>query len=357
MIERGLLAAAAAVIATGLLAGCAANELGDTPSDLRGTLDGSGSSAQGAAQEVWVAGFQRSNAFVTVNYDPAGSGAGREAFLSGGTDYAGSDSPLSDEELAGDFLGCAPGSSGIDLPLYISPIAIAFNIEGVDELNLDAAAIANIFAGEITRWDDPALVELNPEASLPAATITAVHRSDDSGTTKNFTDYLFQAAPEAWAEEPSDTFPFASGEAAQGNSGVVSAVRNGVNTIGYADASKVDGLTVASLRVGDEFVPPSPEAAAAIAEVSPRIPGRAEHDLALQVDRTSQAEGVYPLVLISYVIACEEYPDANTALLVTEFLRYVVSDAGQQAAAESAGSAPLADGLREEVLDAIDSIR
>lgn len=357
MISRGLLAGASAITLSILLAGCAANELGDTPSDLAGTIDGTGSSAQGAAQEVWIAGFQRQNASVTINYDPAGSGAGRESFLSGGSDFAGSDSPLSDEELAGEFAACAPGSTAIDLPLYISPIAIAFNVAGVDELDLDAATIARIFAGEITSWDDPAIAELNPGASLPSATITAVHRSDDSGTTKNFTEYLAAAAPEAWGAEADDTFPFAKGESAQGNSGVVAAVRSGVNTIGYADASKVGDLPVASLLVGEQFVAPSPEAAAAVAEISPRIPGRSEHDIALEVDRTSTEDGVYPLVLISYVIACQEYADENVALVLTEFLHHVVSEAGQAEAAETAGSAPLAEGLREEVLDAIDSIR
>lgn len=357
MITRGLLAGASLIAAATLLTGCAANELGDTPSDLRGTIDGSGSSAQGAAQEVWVAGFQRQNAFVTINYDPAGSGAGREAFLSGGVDFAGSDSPLSDDELAGELAACAPGSGAIDLPLYISPIAIAFNVDGVESLDLDAATIADIFSGQITRWDDPAIVALNPEASLPSATITAVHRSDDSGTTKNFTDYLHQAAPEQWEPEAGDTFPFASGESAQGNSGVVAAVRSGVNTIGYADASKVGDLPVASLLVGEQFVAPSTAAAAAIAEISPRIPGRAEHDIALKVDRTSQEEGVYPLVLISYVIACQEYADPDVAVVLVEYLRHIVSEAGQAEAAEAAGSAPLAEGLREEVLDAIDSIR
>lgn len=356
MIQRGLLAGATALLLASFLTSCAANELSDAPSDLIGTLDGSGSSAQGAAQEVWVAGFQRQNAGVTINYDPAGSGAGREAFLSGGTDFAGSDSPLSDAELAGELGACAPDSSAIDLPLYISPIAIAYKVEGVDSLRLDAATIADIFSGEITRWDDPAIAALNPDETFPAATITAVHRSDDSGTTKNFTDYLHQAAPDRWAPEPSDTFPFAKGESAQGNSGVVAAVRNGVNTIGYADASKVGDLDVAALKVGDAFVEPTPQAAAAIAEVSPRLPGRAAHDIALEIDRTSEAEGVYPLVLISYVIVCQEYADSNAAVLVSEYLRYIVSDEGQAEAAASAGSAPLTDKLRGEVLDAIDSI-
>ena len=357
MIERGLLAGTAGVLAALLLSGCAVNEQGDTPSDLAGTIDGSGASSQGSAQEVWVAGFQRANAGVSVNYDPVGSGAGRQAFLAGGADFAGSDSPLSEEELAGELPGCAPGSEAIDLPLYISPIAVVFSIAGVDELRLDAASLARIFSGEITRWDDAALVELNPGVSLPSAEITAVHRSDDSGTTTNFTEYLHAVAPEAWAADPSGTFPFRSGESALGNSGIVGAVDGGVGTIGYVDASKAGDLDIASILVGDEFVQPSAAGAAALVDLSPRLPGRGEHDIALDVDRTSTAAGVYPLVLISYLIACQEYGDANTGEIVRAYLEHIASPEGQAAAEEIAGSAPLAPGLLAEVQAAVATIR
>ena len=357
MIERGLLAGTAGVLAALLLSGCAVNEQGDTPSDLAGTIDGSGASSQGSAQEVWVAGFQRANAGVSVNYDPVGSGAGRQAFLAGGADFAGSDSPLSEEELAGELPGCAPGSEAIDLPLYISPIAVVFSIAGVDELRLDAASLARIFSGEITRWDDAALVELNPGVSLPSAEITAVHRSDDSGTTTNFTEYLHAVAPDEWPAEPSGAFPFRAGESALGNSGIVGAVDGGVGTIGYVDASKAGDLAVASILVGDQFVQPSAAGAAALVDASPRLPGRSEHDIALDVDRTSTAAGVYPLVLISYLIACQEYADANAGEIVQAYLTHIASDAGQRAAEESAGSAALAPGLLAEVRAAVASIQ
>ncbi|MGV8882916.1 MAG: phosphate ABC transporter substrate-binding protein PstS [Rhodoglobus sp.] len=357
MLSRRISVSAAVVLTTVLLAGCAVNEQGDVESDLRGTLDGSGSSAQGSAQDVWVADFQRLNAGVTVNYDPAGSGAGREAFISGGADFAGSDSSLTEDEVAGSLGSCVPGSEAINLPLYVSPLAVAFNVDGVDELNLDAATIAHIFRGDILRWDDQAIAALNPTATLPDAPITAVHRSDDSGTTMNFTDYLFQVAPDVWDSEPADTFPYPTGEAAQGNSGVVSAVRDGRNTIGYADASRTEGLGVVALQVGDDFVLPTAEAAAAIAAISPRVEGRGEHDIAIAVDRTSEEEGVYPLILISYVIACQEYLDENAGLLVRSYLSGAASESGQQAAADAAGSAPLAPALREDVLAAIETIR
>lgn len=353
-VPRAVLALATAAL---LLAGCATNEAGDTPSNLRGTIDGSGSSAQGAAQEVWVAGFQRANAYVTVNYDPVGSGAGRQAFIGGGTDFAGSDSPLSDEELASDFPACAADSDVLDLPLYISPIAIAYRLEGVTDLRLDAATLASIFRGDITRWDDPAIAALNPDAALPSLGITAVHRSDDSGTTKNFTEYLAAVAGDAWGAEADDTFPFTGGESALGNSGVVEAVSGGRGTIGYADASKVGDLDVALLEVGDQFVAPTAAGAAIVADLSPRIPGRTEHDIALEVDRTTTAEGAYPLVLVSYVIVCQEYADASAGELVAAYLAHIVSPAGQTEAEESAGSAPLAPGLLADVEAAIASIR
>jgi len=341
-----------------LLGGCAVNELGReaAPGSLIGTLDGAGSSAQSAAQEAWIATIQLANGGLTVNYEPSGSGAGREAFLAGGVDFAGSDSALSRDELDGEFGSCAPGTTGIDLPLYISPLAIIFNIDGVERLRLDAETTARIFRGDIDRWNDPALQALNEDAQLPDAVITAVHRSDASGTTKNFTDYLAQAAPTAWGADAADAFPY-TGESAQGNSGVVNAVANGVNTIGYADASRAEGLGIAALKVGDEFVDYTPGAAAAVVEASPLDSGRAPNDLALILDRTIDAPGTYPLVLVSYVIACQEYRDPEVAEVVRGYLSFIAGAEGQAVSAEFAGSAPLSPRLTERVTTAIASIR
>jgi phosphate transport system substrate-binding protein len=232
------------------LSSCAANEgstadSGDAGSEstLSGNLVGAGSSAMDAAQQAWIAEFQTANPDVTIDYDPSGSGAGRDTFLEGASGYAGSDRAFNDEEIAaGGFAGCAPDSTIIQLPLYISPIAVIFNLEGVDSLNLDPATIAGIFAGTITNWNDPAIAATNDGVELPDQAITPVHRSDDSGTTENFTDYLAQAAPEVWTYEADGVWPFEGGEAAQGTSGVVDAVTNGTGTIGYADASRAGDL-------------------------------------------------------------------------------------------------------------------
>ncbi|MGN6271991.1 MAG: phosphate ABC transporter substrate-binding protein PstS [Protaetiibacter sp.] len=344
------------------LSSCAANEQpsgdgSEQPSGLSGTFNGAGSSAQGSAQEAWIAAFQTANPEVTINYDPTGSGAGRETFIAGGSDWAGSDSALSDDELAGTFGSCAADAKAIDIPTYISPIAVIYNVEGVDELNLDAATLAKIFKGEITAWNDPAIVALNEGATLPSTTITAVHRSDDSGTTKNFADYLNQVAPEVWDQKPADAFPYQSGEGAQGTSGVVDAVKNGTGTIGYADASKAGDLGTAKIKVGDQFVGYTPEAAAAVVSDSPLVEGREANDFAFKLDRKTTDPSHYPLVLVSYSIVCTEYADAAKGEFVKAYIGYVTSAEGQKVAAEAAGAAPLSADLSKKVADAIAAIK
>jgi phosphate transport system substrate-binding protein len=344
-----------------VLSACATNEADAPPADdtaaaLAGSLVGAGSSAVGAAQAVWIAEFQMANPDVTVTYDPTGSGAGRETFLGGGSAFAGTDRAFKDDELAaGGFASCAEGSGIVQLPLYVSPIAVIFQLEGIDSLNMSPDVIASIFAQSITDWNDPAIAALNEGVELPDLAITAVHRSDDSGTTENFTDYLFQAAPSIWTAEPDGVWPFESGEAAQGTSGVVDAVTNGTGTIGYADASRAGGLGTVSLQIGDEFVPFSPEAAAAIVDASPFIEGRPDFDLSIELDRTPDS-AAYPVVLVAYLVACETYLDSAQAELVKAYFTYMASDEGQAAAAAGAGSAPISASLFERVTAAINVI-
>jgi len=350
-----------ALAGTLALSACgAANEGGNTGGGadgggLSGDLNGAGSSAQQAAMQAWQAGFSSVQPDVTVNYDPVGSGGGREQFLSGGVDFAGSDAPLDDAELTQSEERC--GTSGVfELPNYISAIAVVYNLPGVDELNLKPATIAGIFSGAITTWSDPAIAADNPDAQLPSTAITAVHRSDDSGTTKNFTEYLSKTAGDVWTYEPDGEWPLPGGEAANGTSGVVAAVTGGEGTIGYADESQAGDLGIATIGVGEEFVAPSPEAAAKVVEGSELIPGRGENDLAYEINRETTSADEYPIVLVSYLIGCVQYDDQETADLVKAFTDYVISEDGQQAAAEAAGSAPLSDSLREKAQSAVDAI-
>lgn len=345
------------------LVGCAANEGGTGGSEqpaestLSGTIDATGASSQAAAQEAWVAAFQTANPDVTVNYEPTGSGTGRENFLEGGSDFIGSDRAFNDEEIAAGGFGACATDDIVEVPLYISPVAVAFNLEGVESLNLDAATIAGIFAGSISNWNDPAIAALNEGVELPDLAISPVHRSDPSGTQETFTTYLESAAPEVWTYEAADVWPIESGEAAQGTSGVVQAITAGNGAIGFADASQVGDLGQVHVEVDGEFVAYSAEAASLLVENSPLAEGRGDGDLVFDVDPASATGGAYPIALVSYLIGCEQYEDATVAELVKEYFTYIASPEGQDAAADNAGSAPISDGLREQVLTAIDLIQ
>jgi len=330
---------------------------GSSGGKLSGKLTGAGSTAQQAAMQAWAAGFQNANSGVTVSYDPVGSGGGREQFLAGGVIFAGSDDFMTTDELAKSKSRCAGGKGAIDIPVYVSPIAVAYNLPGVMSLQLAPSTIAQIFAGKITKWDDPAIKQDNPGAKLPSTNVTPVHRSDDSGTTENFTDYMSKTASNDWTYPPSGTWPLKNGEGAEGTSGVIQAIEAGNGTIGYADASQAKDLSQAAVKVGSSFNKASAEGAAKVAGLSKVASGRPPHDLAIEIDRTTTAAGAYPVMLISYQLVCLRYSSKNDGATAKAFEKYVVSPAGQQAAASAAGSAPLADALRQKALESINQVK
>lgn len=311
--------------------------------DLSGTLQGAGSSAQTAAMQAWAAGFQAANSGVTVQYAPVGSGAGVSKFLAGAVTFAGSDKFLTADQLASAQKQCA--SPALDIPTYVSPIAIVYNLPGVKDLQLSPKTVAGIFRGTITTWNDPAIKADNPDAKLPSTKVTPVHRSDKSGTTNNFTDYLNQAAPDVWTDKAAEVWPVSGGESAKGTSGVVQAVGGGEGTIGYADDSQAGSLGKAKVKVGNGYSGPTADGAAKTLDSSQPVTGRPDGDLAINVDRTPKADGAYPVLLVSYEIFCTKYADASNGNLVKGLLNYIVSPEGQQAAAKNAGSAPLPSSL------------
>nr|WP_214367455.1 phosphate ABC transporter substrate-binding protein PstS [Pseudonocardia sp. H11422] len=353
--------AAVGIVTSGalLLAGCgAANESGSAGgqgggSNLSGAIAGAGSSAQQAAQTAWIAGFTGANPGVTVNYEPSGSGAGRTQFAAGGVPFAGSDAYLEGDQLAQAKQRCG---EVVELPVYVSPIAVVYNLPGVDNLKLAPATTAGIFNRQITKWNAPEIAADNPGVALPDQAITPVNRSDESGTTENFTEYLAAAAGPAWPHEPDGNWPVAGGEAAQGTSGVVGAVTAGAGTIGYADESQAGDLGKVQVKVGNEFVAPTPEAAAAVLDASKRVEGQGQYSYAFDLARDTTASGTYPIVLVSYVLACAKYADAAQADLVKAYLTYITSAEGQQAAAQAAGSAPISDNLRGQITPAVEAI-
>ncbi|WP_307874531.1 phosphate ABC transporter substrate-binding protein PstS [Frankia nepalensis] len=353
-----------ALTATLALAACGGDDE-DTPepagsasapaaAEVSGTIAGAGSSAQGSAMEAWIAGFTEANPDATVTYDPAGSGAGRTQFTEGGVQFAGSDAYLKPEEVTKAQEQC--GGDFVEFPGYISPIAVAYNLPGVEDLKLSASVIAKIFDGKITKWNDPAIAGLNSGTTLPDSNITPVHRSDESGTTQNFTDYLHKAAPADWTYDAAQEWPVSGGEGANGTSGVAETLKGGEGTIGYLDASRATDLGVAHIQVGSEFVEYTPEAAAAVVDAGKTVSGRPQYSFAIDIPRDTTEAGVYPIVLVSYTLACTKYDDQATADTVKAYLTYVVSEEGQAAAAENAGSAPISDTQRTNALKGIAAI-
>lgn len=347
-LRRAFVPGVAALALAASLAACgdsnSNNASGDSTgggSALSGTLAGGGSSAQGSAQQAWMAAYQQQNSGVTITYDPVGSGTGRTSFESGAYAFAGSDAFIENpsDEYTAAKKQC--GADPIEVPDYISPIAVVFNLKGVSSLKLDAKTIANIFNGTIKKWNDPQIASQNSGVSLPDEAIHTVHRSDDSGTTQNFTDYLSKAGQGAWKDEASQTWPSTDGLSGNGTSGVITAVQGGEGTIGYADASQAGGLGVVSIKVGSSYNAPSAEGAAAVVAKSDLDKSATDSQLIYDVNRTDDEQGAYPLLLVSYLLACPTYSDANTAAMVKGYLSYIVSQDGQKAGASAAGSAPL----------------
>jgi phosphate transport system substrate-binding protein len=323
---------------------------------LNGSLNGAGSSAQQAAMQAWTAGFSAQQSGVTINYDPVGSGGGRQQFLSGGVDFAGSDAYLTDAEVTQATTQC--GSSGyFELPNYVSGIAVVYNLQGNDGLQFSPDTLAKVFNGSITTWNDPAIAADNPGKNLPNTKITPVHRSDNSGTTQNFTDYLHQAAPGVWTYPAAGTWPVQGGEAGAQTAGVVAAVKAGAGAIGYVDESQSTGFQVGKVKVGSSYVAPSAKADAAVVSSSQTVPGRAAADLAISINRTTTNASEYPIVLVSYHIGCLAPKDTNKGAILKAFENYVISSDGQQAAAKTAGSAPISDAQRSKSQKVVDQFK
>ena len=321
-----------------------------------GTLTGGGSTAQGSAQVQWATDFQSKNSGTTITYNQVGSGAGRTSFESGAYTFAGSDAYITDPtEYASAKKAC--GADPIEVPDYVDPIAIVFNLQGVKSLNLDGPTIAKIFAGKITTWDDPAIKSQNPGVNLPSTQIQPVHRSDDSGTTQNFVDYLSQAGGGAWTSPVSQTWPTTSGLNGNGTSGVVTTAQGTDGSIAYVDASKAGGFGVVSVKVGNTYVTPSADTAASDLAASKLDPTAKAGQLNYKINRTSTDPKNYPVLLVSYLIACPTYSNSGVASLVKNYLTYIVSADGQASGSKASGAAPLPDAISAKATKILSAIK
>ncbi|MFE7896313.1 phosphate ABC transporter substrate-binding protein PstS [Streptomyces sp. NPDC057424] len=322
--------------------------------DAKGQLQASGSSAQKNAIDAWVKQYTAACKNVQVNYNPTGSGAGITAFLQGQTAFAGSDSALKPEEVEQSKKVCT-GGQAIDIPMVGGPVAIGYNVEGVDNLVLDAPTLAKIFDSKITKWNDPAITKLNPDATLPDLKIQAFHRSDESGTTDNFTKYLKAAAPKDWTYEPGKAWEAKGGQSAQGSSGLAQQVKQTPGAISYFELSYAkDGMKTVSIDTG------APKPVEATLDNATRAIAAAKQvgtgkDLSLELDYATKAEGAYPITLVTYEIVCDKGNKADTLPAVKSFLGYMASEDGQ-GVLEDAAYAPMPEEVITKVRETINGL-
>ncbi|WP_455357387.1 phosphate ABC transporter substrate-binding protein PstS [Streptomyces sp. SYSU K217416] len=324
--------------------------------DAKGQLLAAGSSAQKNAMDLWVKNFQAACAGVEINYQPIGSGGGITKFNQGQVGFAGSDSALKDTEVADSKKVCK-GGQGINLPMVGGPVAIGYNLSGVDNLVLDAPTLAKIFDSKITKWNDPAIAKLNPGVKLPSTGIQAFHRSDESGTTQNLGKYLSKAAPADWKHDPkSKSWLAKGGQAASGSSGVAAGVKGTDGAIGYFELSYATASKMNTVKIDTGASAPveatSENASKAIAAAKVKGTG---NDLALELDYATKAEGAYPLVLVTYEIVCDKGNKAETLPAVKAFLNYAISDEGQKVLAD-AGYAPIPAEIAAKVREIVPTL-
>ncbi|GLX02909.1 phosphate ABC transporter substrate-binding protein PstS [Microtetraspora sp. NBRC 16547] len=324
--------------------------------ELSGTINAAGSSAQANAIEEWKKAFQSANSGVSINYQPSGSGAGIQSFIQGTVAFAGSDSALKDDKGEPEQADarCKTGKA-INLPMVIGPVAVVYNLPGVDGLQLSPKTIGGIFNSTITKWDDPAIKADNPDAKLPSTAIQAFHRSDESGTSDNFTKFLKSTAD--WPYEPAKAWPAeAKGQGSKGSDGIASSVKTTEGAISYVELSYAENSQLQKAKVANgsgEFVELTPESAGKTVEAA-EVTGTG-NDLKLSIDYATKAAGAYPIVLVTYEITCEQGLPAEEAKLVKSFLNYTASDEGQQAIT-GLGYAPLPSTLLGKVRTAVEAI-
>ena len=322
-----------------------------------GKINAEGSSAQKNAIEQAIASFATVCPDITVNYNPTGSGAGITQFNAAQVDFAGSDSALNAAkgEVAAAATRCAANPAW-NLPMVTGPIAVAYNLAGVGKLVLNAEVTAKIFHGDIKTWNDPAIAALNKGVTLPSDAIHVFFRSDDSGTTDNFTKYLNLASNGVWTDPNAKAWPKSgAGEGREKSAGVAEGVKTTPGGISYVEWSyaKDNKLGIAQIDNGSGAVELNADSVGkAVAAAKPAGEG---NDLQLKLDYATKEAGAYPIILVTYEIVCSKGLDANLTTGIKAFLTHFAS-ADVQKSLVDIGYAPLPAAVQANVAKAIAAI-
>lgn len=294
--------------------------------EMASSLDGAGASFPAPVYGAMFEQLAQQDPPIQVNYQSIGSSGGREQFIQRTVDFGASDAPMEAEEEE------QAGGNPQHIATVGGAVVAAYNLEGVDNLNLSGEVLSEIFLGNITTWDDPAIAELNPDVELPSEEITVVHRSDGSGTTSIFTSYLAAVSP-AWESGPGagSEVEWPTGVGGDGNEGVAGQIQQTPNSLGYVglEYAVANDISYASIGEQGAFVEPSVETARAAIE-NTEIPD----DLKITISETNpQGEGVYPITGLTWMLVRQQMDDLATCKAVAETAWFVTHE-GQELAPE-----------------------
>jgi len=309
-------------LAVGLVALASSGAVASTAAKKKlatATLNGSGSTLQQAFDQEAISRFTAKNGSVTINYAGGGSGKGRQDLSDQVVDFAGSDAPFPAADLAK-----VKGGDLLYFPTVVAPVTVSYNLPDVKKLQLSGPTISKIFQGLVTKWNDPAIAADNPKVkNLPGTTITVARRSDSSGTTQNFAEFLQKADPTGWKLGVSSTVAWPSStQGGNGNSGVAQIITSTEGAIGYVDFSdaKAANLTFATVKnqLGT-FVAPTVKAAseaAATVAVNPNL----TYDPIYATGKTS-----YPITAPTWIIVYKSQTDAAKSAALKAFLTFILT--------------------------------
>jgi phosphate transport system substrate-binding protein len=337
---RGALDTLAALVGVALAAGCSHGGEDGAPKPPDGAdvaLTGAGATFPYPLYTKWISEFTRARPGLKINYQSIGSGGGVRQLTEGTVDFGATDAPLSDEQMA----SLASRARGVvHIPTCLGAVAVAYHLDGVPSgLHLTPEAVAGIFLGAVTEWNDPLIQKENPGTALPARRIVVVHRSDGSGTTRIFTDWLAAVSP-AWRRGPAAgmSVEFPSGLGAKGNEGVAGQIASMPGTLGYVELVYAVQNKLSYAAVGNAagaFVMPSPASITAAGEGA--IAGMTD-DLRASV-ASSPGEGAYPVAGFTYVVLQARQADVAKGKALVDFLGWAVREG--QTFAEPLSYAPL----------------
>ncbi|MCZ9294460.1 phosphate ABC transporter substrate-binding protein PstS [Corynebacterium meitnerae] len=321
-----------------------------------GQLVAEGATSQANAMDYFGSRYAEAVPGANLAYNATGSGSGIKNFIGNQAVFAGSDSALKEDK--GEVEKARERCSGNDawhLPMVIGPVAVAFNLDGVEDLNLTVDNLVEIFDGTITKWNDPKIAENNEGAELPDQDISVIYRSDESGTSDNFQKFLSAASDGKWEGE-GKAFPQNVGAGANGSTAVAEQVKATSGAVTYVEAGYAHDLDlgVANIDFGSGAVELNNESVnKALANVQFKSEG---HDMVVDSKSlfASKNEGAYPLVLTTYEIVCSKGYDEATKNMVKDFLNIVLES--QDAELEDAGFIPVSGEFADKLKAAVDAI-